>query len=192
MIVYSVLSIFEGKIGAIDLNVFLVNLILAVVIFLVGFGLGWIVKVILKKLIENSEIEKTTSKSFINLFLTIIKWSIYLLFVSLALKQLGIPELTSWLTSILVVIPAFVGALILIAVGFAIAVYLKDLVEESKILGWQVLSMILFYFVLYVALVFALRTALLSQDKTTVNIIMIIFTAAAAFGVAFWHLKNKK
>lgn len=192
MILYSLASILQDKLGIMDFNLFLVNLIFAVILILVGLALGWLIKSILKRIIEKSEIEKTASKSFIHLFLTVIKWSVYLLFVSLALDQLGIPELTNWLSSFLVVIPAFVGALILIVVGFAIAVYLRDLIEDSRILSWNLLSMIVFYFVLYTFLVFALKTALIGQDKTTVNIIIIILTAVVSVGVVYWHFIKKK
>jgi len=191
MIIYSLASILESKVGVVDLNLFLINLIFAAVLFLMGLVLGWFIRLILKKIIEKAEIEKTTRKSFISLFLNVIKWSIYLLFISLALDQIGIPELTNWLSSALVIIPAFVGALILIAVGFGIAVYLRDLIEESRILGWNILSMIVFYFILYVFLVFALKTALMSQDKNTVNVIIVILTAVISCAIAFWHLKKK-
>ena len=140
MIFYSISSILEQKFGILDLNTFFVNLIFASILLLIGLFLGWFVKLGLKKIIKKAELEKTTRKSFINLFLTVIKWSIYLLFISLALDTLGIPQLTSWITSAIRVIPAFVGALILIAVGFGIAVYLRDIIEESKILGWDILS----------------------------------------------------
>ena len=192
MIIYSLASILQGKLGIMDFNLFLVNLIFAVILLLVGLALGWLIKSILSRIIEKAEIEKTASKNFIHLFLTVIKWSIYLLFVSLALDQLGIPELTNWLSSFLVVIPAFVGALILIVIGFAIAVYLRDLIESSKILSWNILSMIIFYFVLYTFLMFALKTALIGQDKNTVNIIIIILTAVVSIGVVYWHAVKKK
>jgi len=191
MISYGLISILEDKFKITDFNLFVANLIIAAILFIMGIVLGMIIKFLLKKIIDRADIGKTTKKSFINLFLTVIKWSIYLLFASLALDQLGIPELTSWLTSAIVLIPAFVGALILIAVGFAIAVYLRDLVEESKILDFEVLSTIIFYFVLYVFLVFALKTVLISMDKNIVNLIVIILTTIVSTGVVFWHLKKK-
>ena len=192
MIFYSISSILEQKLGILDLNTFFVNLIFASILLLIGLFLGWFVKLGLKKIIKKAELEKTTRKSFINLFLTVIKWSIYLLFISLALDTLGIPQLTSWITSAIRVIPAFVGALILIAVGFGIAVYLRDIIEESKILGWDILSMVFFYFILYVFMVFALKTALSGFEKNVVNTLIIILTAVVSAALAFWHVKIKK
>jgi len=192
MIIHSLLSTLLGKLPIKDINLFIINLILAIILIGIGIFSGKFVKFVLKKIIEKAGIEKTTRKSFIELFLAVVKLSIYLLFISLALDQLGIPQLTSWLTSILVVIPALVGALILIAVGFAIAVYLRDLIEESNILGWEILSMILFYFVIYIFIIFALKTALISQDKSTVNTIIVILTAVISAAVAYSHIKTPK
>ncbi len=192
MLVYGLLSTLSGKFPIRDINLFIINLILAAVLIIVGIFLGKFVKFIIRKGIEKAGVERTTKKSFIELFLTVIKWSIYILFISLALDQLGIPQLTSWLTSTLVVIPALVGALILIGMGFAIAIYLRDLIEESNIIGWQVLSTIFFYFVLYVFMIFAIKTVLIGQDKETVNIIIIILTAVVGAAVAYWHVREKK
>lgn len=190
MISLGLLSTLFGKFAIEDINIFIINLILAAILIIMGIFLGKFIKFILRKIIEKAEVMKTTKKSFINLFLTIIKWSVYILFIILALDQLGIPQLTKWLTSTLVVIPALVGALFLIGIGFAIAVYLRDLIEESKILGWKVLSTILFYFVLYVFIIFALKTVLIGQDKATVNIIILILTAVISAAVAYSHVKK--
>lgn len=190
MISLGLLSTLSEKFVIGDINLFIVNLILAVIILIVGFFLGKVVKVIFRKLIEQSGVARTAKKSFVDLFLIVIQWSIYILFVSLALDQLGIPQLTSWLTSILVVIPALVGALILISIGFAIAVYLKDLISDSKILKKEILGMIFFYFVIYIFTIFAIKTALIEQDKNTVNTIIIILTAIVSAAVAYSHIKK--
>lgn len=190
MISLGLLSTLSGKFVIGDINLFIVNLILAVIILIVGFFLGKIIKVIFRKLIEQSGVARTAKKSFVDLFLIVIQWSIYILFVSLALDQLGIPQLTSWLTSILVVIPALVGALILISIGFAIAVYLKDLISDSKILRKEILGTIFFYFVIYIFIIFAIKTALIEQDKNTVNTIIIILTAIVSAAVAYSHIKK--
>ena len=192
MISFGLLSTLSEKFPVGDINLFLINFIIAAILIVVGLFLGKFIKLIIKKAIDKAGVERTTKKSFIELFLTVIKWSVYILFFSLALDQLGIPQLTNWLTAILVVIPALVGALLLIGVGFAIAVYLKDLVEESKLVGWEMLSNIVFYFILYVFMIFALKTALISQDKSTVNMIIIILTAVISAAVALSYVLKKR
>ncbi len=192
MINYSILNVLSEKFYIQNFDLFIINLILAIIILAIGIFLGKFIKYGLKRLIERSGIERTTRKSFIDLLLNVAKWSIYLLFISLALDQLGIPQLTSWLTSILVVIPALVGALLLIVIGFGIAIYLRDLVEESQILEWEILSKTLFYFVFYVFLIFALKTALINQNKQTVDILIIIITTIVGISVAFSHMQEAK
>jgi len=177
--------------GEINVVQIIYNFVLALILLGVGIFLGKVVKFILKKGVDKSNLGRTVKPSFINLFLTIIKWSIYILFLSLALNMLNVPNLTNWLSSALVIVPALVGSLILIVVGFAIATYLRDLVEESGILGWKTLSMIFFYFVIYIFMIYALKAALIGQEAYVTNNIIIIVTAIVSAAVAYWHVKKK-
>jgi len=131
-------------------------------------------------------------KSFVSLFISIVKWSIYILFLNFALVQLGIPQFTEWLTAILVVIPAIVGALVLIGVGFSVASYLKEIIQDSRVSGWEILSQILFVFVNYIFIVFAFKTALMSLDARIVNYLVLILTGAAGLTVALYYFKKKR
>ncbi len=189
---YSFLSALADKFYIQDFNVFLINLILAAILLVVGVFLGKFIKYIVRKGIEKAGIEKSAKKNFIELFLSVVKWSIYILFISLALDQLGIPELTKWLTSALVVVPALVGSLLLIAIGFALATYLRDLIQESSIENKYVLATIFYYFVIYSFLVFALKTILIGQDKQAVNVIIVLLTAIVGTGITYWHVSKKQ
>ena len=191
MIIYSFLSALSEKFAIKDINSFIVNLIFAISIFVIGIFLAKLITFLIKRTIKRASMERVTTASFIRLFLSVVEWSIYLLFLSFALDQLRIPELTSWLTTILVVIPALVGASILIVVGFAVAVYVRDIIAESEIVGWNVLSMIFFYFILYVFMIFALKTALISFDKDIVNKLLLIFTTIITLGITYWTVKKK-
>ena len=191
MISYNLLSTLLDRFAVADFNVFIINLAIAIILIMVGVFLGNFVKIILRKTIDKSGINRSAKKSYVALFLSVITWSIYILFVSLALDQLGIPQLTSWLSSTLVIIPALVGSLILIIIGFAMAIYLRELISGSGFLGQDILSMILFYFIIYIFIVFALKTAFIGQDKNTVNTIVIIFTAVISAAVAYHHIKKR-
>ena len=181
----------EKEVLELSMQQFGINLIYAAVLIILGILLGRLIHFVFKRAVEKGRMQKTLQNSFIHLFLTVIKWSVYLLFVNLAIVALGIPQFTKWLSDILVVIPALVGALLLIGGGFAIATYLKDLVEESRIEGWKILSKILFFFVLYVFLVFAFKTALISFERTTVDYLLIIFSAIAAASLGYWYARQK-
>ena len=192
MVDVNLLSALSEEFAKININTFLINLIFAIILLVIGIVFGKVVRYILKKLIDKIGTERISRKSFIDLLFTVIAWSIYLLFISLALKQLKIPALTTWLTSILLFIPALVSSLILVSIGFALAVYLRDLIEESEILGWKVLSNLLFYFVLYIFVVYSLKISLISLEPLISNIIILLFTLIGGSAVAYAIIKKEK
>ncbi|MBU3912999.1 MAG: hypothetical protein KKB21_00015 [Nanoarchaeota archaeon] len=192
----SIKEAFSAKLAGINLSSgeLLLNILIALFLVIVGIFAGKIVKFVLRKLLERLKIEKIAKASFVNLFLVVVKWSIYILFIDIALIQLGIPALTNWLTTILGVIPSLTGALIIISVGFAIATYLKRIISESRVEGWQVLSQIFFFFITSIFVVLALKTALLSlQDQLLSNILIVSFTllGGIALLIYYFRLKNQ-
>ena len=180
-----------GVLGLENIDQIIVNSILAIILLGVGILLGKFLEKILKRAVERTSIEREIKPSFVNLFISVIKWSIYVIFVNLALTQFHIPALTDWLVSALVIIPALTGAIVLIWVGFAIASYLERAIEESRIHGWEVLSKVFFYFVLYLFLFFAIKMAFVGQDRDFVNTILLIFTVIVGAAVAWWNVKKR-
>ena len=180
-----------GVLGLENIDQIIVNSILAIILLGVGILLGKFLEKILKRAVERTSIEREIKPSFVNLFISVIKWSIYVIFVNLALTQFHIPALTDWLVSALVIIPALTGAIVLIWVGFAIASYLERAIEESRIHGWEVLSKVFFYFVLYLFLFFAIKMAFVGQDRDFVNTILIIFTVIVGAAVAWWNVRKR-
>ena len=65
---------------------FYANLLIAILLVIVGVFLGKIIKFFLRKGLEKIKIEKMIKWGFIELFLTVIKWSIYILFIDFALR----------------------------------------------------------------------------------------------------------
>jgi len=175
----------------INWNEFLINLIFAAILIFVGIFLGQIAKWILRKIAKKSKLDRSRGYNFFKLFITVVTWSIYLLFLNLGLVQLDIPLITDWLSSIILIIPALTGALILIVVGFVIATYLRDLIEESKISNWKILSQIFWYFVLYIFTLFAFKTALISLDKQLVNMLLIVMSVVVGASVVLHNFKRK-
>ena len=190
VVIYNLLSALAEKFSLGNVDFLLINLIFAVLLILLGIFLGKLAKYLVKRGIERSGIERTKQKSFVELLLSVIKWSIYILFFIIALDQMRIPQLTNWLTSILVVVPALVGALILVGTGFALATYLKDLIEDSKIEGWEIFSKLIFYFLLYIFMVFAFKTALIGQDEQVVNVLVVIITTILGIGIAYREFRR--
>jgi len=173
-------------------NLVFFNIVLGALIFILGIVIAQVVISTLRKFIKRNGVDKLVPKNAVHLFSTVIRWSIYILFLNIALLKLDLPELTDWLIPILTMLPALVGALILIAIGFILALYLRDIVEDAKIEDAKVLSRIIFYFILYVFIIFAFKTAMINQDKTTINMIIIILTAISGAGITFWYAKKKE
>jgi len=156
---------------------FSANLLIAVLLIILGIFLGKAVKFFLRKGLGKLNVEKFVKPSFVKLFLVIIKWSIYILFINLALTQLNVPSITTWLTTTLSVIPTLTGALIILAIGFMIASYLKKIVIESKVQNWQIFSQVFFYFITFIFMIFAFRTAMIPMnDRFISNILIAVFT----------------
>jgi len=180
-----------GNYFDVGLNEILINGFLAIALILAGIFLGKIVGYGLRRLSKKIELEKNIRPSLIKLIISVIKWAIYIVFIDLALIQLPIPGLTLVITRILVVIPALVGSLILISVGFGIAVYLREIVEDLEITGWKTLSLYLYYFILFVFGIYALRLALISVESFVINWILIISSAGFVVGLLYLIIKDK-
>ena len=177
---------FFSKIGG---SIFL-EIFLATVILFIGISIGKFVAYILSKIVRNIDIEKETKPSFLKLIITVIKWSIYIVFVNLALSQFSIPQISGIVTKVLVVVPALTAALILIGIGFAIAIYLREVVEDSEVEGWKTLAAYIYYFVLYVFGVYALNLALISIDPLFKNILIVLLTTIVGVSIAFVSVKK--
>ena len=174
----------------IDQSILFKNILIGLIFIIIGIGLGRISFIILSKLLKKLSIKNKVSESFIRLLLTIIEWSIYIVFINLALKQLDIPLITGIITKVIIVIPAITSALILIGAGTAIAYYLREVIEDSEVLGWKMISMYFFYFITYVFGVYSLKIALISVETLFVNIIIVVFTFIIASAIAYSHIKK--
>lgn len=164
--------------------------IVAILFIIAGFFFGSLTGTGLKRLCSKLDLNKRIKNSLVNLFVGVIKISIYILFITLALNQLQIPSLTNALINFLIVIPAFTGALILITIGFEIAIFIKRVIEESGIKEHQILSEILFYFISFIFLIYSLEIALISINEETAHYLMIISSTIILIIVGYLFIKN--
>jgi len=188
--IYDIISKY-GSLESIDVNQLILRGVISIAIIIFGICLGKIVTLGLKKLSQKLNLDKKIRGSFIDLFLVIIRWSIYIIFLSLGLNQLEIPSLTNFFTNILITIPALTGALILIIIGFAIAYYLEEIIKNSQIKRGGLISQVVFYFIIYIFGIYAIKTALISLDEITKNWIIIILTAVMSTAIAFVFVKKE-
>lgn len=169
----------------------LLKIIFAVSILILGIFLGKIVTYLLNKIIEKTEFNKRIRPSFIELIITLVRWSIYLVFISISLSRLDIPNITDFLSNILLTIPFFLGSIILVVFGFVIGNYLKGIIRESNLDGGDFLAQYLFYFVIFISGIYALKIALFSFKESVSNYLLLIITTGFIVGVTWKFLKNK-
>lgn len=172
-------------------SILLLNIFWAIVLLVIGVFLGKFVSYILSRIVKGTDIEKEIRPSFVRLIITVIQWSIYIIFINLALSKFSIEGLSDIISDILIVVPALTGSLVLIGVGFAVAIYLREVIEDSEITGWETLSQYLYYFVLYVFGVYALNLALVIMNEFIKNILILALTIIIGSAVAFISVKKE-
>ena len=160
-------------------------------IIVIGILVGKIVDAALRKLIEKFDVHKHIRGTFSELFLLVVRWSIYIVFVNFGLNQLGLPIVSDFFSSILITIPAFTGALLLLVIGIGLGYYLRRIIKNSETKGGEFISEIVFYFVVLIFGVYAIWIALIPMDPATTSSIIIITTAVAAAGVTYYHTKKE-
>ena len=184
-------TIQQNLFNGIDTNLLILRLMLSIGIILLGVIAGKLVNLGLKRLFRRAELEKRIKSGILDLFRAIVRWSIYTVFFIWGLTQLGTNTLTQAIMSILIIIPTFVGALILIITGFSIAYFLKRIIRESGIKGVEILSEAIFYFVVYISGIYAIKIALVSMGEQTTNYIVLILTAVFGTIGAYFLIKKQ-
>ena len=173
------------------LNEVVFGIFLAIVVLLVGIAIGKLFAKLLNKLARRGELTKDIRPSFIGLIIVVIKWSIYIGALNVSLMILPFPIFSDLLNRVLIVVPALTASLVLIGIGFAIAIYLREVVEDSEITGWKTLSQYLYYFILYVFGVYAINLALISINSFVRNCITIALTTVLAAALTYVIIKNE-
>jgi len=189
-ILQNILSAYNTNLS-VSINEFLFKLFIAIVLILVGIFLGKAIAFGLKKLAKKIDLQSKMRPSLINLIIAVVKWTVYVVFIDLALVQLPISGLTSAISKALVVIPALVGALIIILIGFGIAVFIREVIEDTEVTGWKMLSQYLFYFIIFVFGVYGLKVALISLDEFVSNVIVLILAGVFAIGLGYLIVKKE-
>jgi hypothetical protein len=168
------------------------NILIAVVLILLGMMLGKLSKWILKKLAGLTRLHKLLGQAFLDTLLTIVKWIIYVVFLQAAIIELEIPTLSLWLQNGLLIIPTLVAVVLILVIGYSIAVYLKDSVRRVKGHQTHRLSDILYIFSLYVAVVLALvlfLTGVLHVVEEMIHSVILFVTLLWGAAVA-WNYRG--
>ncbi|MFW5847068.1 MAG: hypothetical protein ACOCUU_02815 [Nanoarchaeota archaeon] len=164
--------------SSLHLQEILVNGSFAILILVLGIFIGKFISIFLKKIFSKLDIQKHIKGSLVDLIIVVIRWAIYLVFLHIALKQLGIPLINSLFGSALITIPAVIASIALLSIGFAVAIFLKSIVVETSPKKGELFSNILFYFVLYLFGVYSIKIALITLESHISDYIIIALTLA--------------
>jgi len=163
----------------------------AFAIIILGIVVGKLIDLAFRKIIQKIEVNKHIRNSFIELFLLVIRWTIYITFINFGLNQLEMPIITDFFSSILITIPAFTGALLLLVIGVGLAYYLKKITQSAEAKGGDLIADLLFYFVIIIFGTYALWLALLPLEPVVTNSIIVAVITISVAGVIYYHTKKE-
>jgi magnesium-transporting ATPase (P-type) len=177
--------------GEVTLNEFILKVLFAILIIIGGVVLGKVIDLLLRSLSKTTGLDKHVRGSFVDLTLLIIRWSVYLIFLNMAIAELEIFTLTLFFSKILLAIPAFTAGLLILILGYALAFYLKKIIKSSETTGWEFVSQLVFFFVLLMFIIYSMKTALILFDEMVVNALIVIIVTISSAGVMYFFVKKE-
>ncbi len=116
-----------------------------IVLLIAAYAVGRVVKVVVIKILNIVGLKKITAKTWaegilkaagykgtiIGLIGDLVKWLIYVLFLAFIIQTLGLPGIAEIFTHIAIFIPRFIGAVLLMVIGFLIADFFGKMFEEA-------------------------------------------------------------
>lgn len=163
-------------------------LISAVIILLIGFIVGRVVGKVAKEVLMRVKIDKFIAEKekfklkISDLGSLISKWVIYILFIQLGVAALGMPALTTLVTSAVNFLFGAVGAVVIILVGYIFAYFVKEQVIHTKTFYGDVVGNLIFFLIVYVSV--ALALPFVNIDPTLINWLLIVIVASLGLGIA--------
>jgi hypothetical protein len=164
------------------------SLVYAIIWLIVGFIIGKVIGRIVKEILIKVDLDKFIVEKeklkikFSDIFATISRWVIYLIFIIIAAEALNIAVVTNLVTSAIGFLIGVVEATVIIIVGYGLALYIKDRVVGTKTVYGDLVGKILFFLILYVSI--ALALPFVGIDVTLINWILIVIVASLGLGFA--------
>jgi len=157
-------------------------LFLLVLGWLIGRGVYTVMKKILKKLKIDNYFKMEKGPRLTDIFCSVIKWVIYLAFISSAVEVLGIVSLTLYFQRLLTLILGLLGGTVVILVAYLIARYMQKHINSMKSEYSGVVSQLIFLFIMVIAVSIAFDVADIPNDL--INTIIVILVASVGLGIA--------
>lgn len=169
----------------------------ALILLLIGWLIGLVVGRVIKELLRRLKVDEYVARGkrpvfrLSDIFSVIATWSIYLVFLQAAVDTLGIVALSLFLQGILAFIPGLIKAIMVVIIGYALAEYVRQNVEASKVTYSGLIGRVLFFLTIYIAIAMALP--LVGIDPFLVNALLLIIAGSVGIGLAIaigFGLKN--
>ena len=162
------------------------NLLGALVLLLLGWLIGRVVYAVVHKIMRKLRIDSyfklEKGPHLTELLSNIIKWIIYLAFISAAVEVMGVNVLSTYFEDLLQFIMGLLGGIIVILVAYLIARYIQKHIKGMKTEYSNALSQIIFLFVMIIAVSIAFDVA--NIPNFLINAIIIIIVASVGLGLA--------
>ncbi|MAF89551.1 MAG: hypothetical protein CL963_03540 [Euryarchaeota archaeon] len=163
------------------------NIVAAAILLIVGVIVGKVIGAAILELLKRFKIDsyvgiKREHLKVSKLISDISRWLIYLLFLSEAAAVLEIQIIANALTSLVNYLPNVLTAILVLTVGYVVARYIEDAIEDTHVAYSGLMSRVFFFFVVYLSAAIALNS-LGSRIINTVLVDQILLIIVATFGV---------
>lgn len=167
-----------------------------VLLLVLSYIIGKVVKMLTVKILGVIGLRRITSRSWaesilkvtgyrgsiVELIGDLVKWLVYILFLAVIIQTLGLPGVADIFTSVAAFIPRFIGAILIIAIGFIIADFFGKIFEEAgrSFLGEDILSSLagglVKYSISLIAIIMSL--SLIGLDSISITIMFSLILVA--------------
>lgn len=184
---------------------FLPNLIGAIIILLIGWGIANLLAGLVDKGLDLVHFDRWMARAGVdqaiartgirldasNVVAQLVKWLVILVTLVVAADALHLPQVTAALMAIIGYIPNVIAALLIVTLGALLASFLGNLVKTTPLAASDLLGQIAYWAVLIFA-----ALAALTQLRIAPELVQILFTAvvgavalaaALAFGLGLRH-----
>lgn len=163
------------------------NLIAAIIILIIGFIVGKIVGAVVEEILLKFKVDdyvhsRKAEFKLSHIFSVVFRWVLYLVFIQQAAAALNISVISTFIGNVVVFLPGIIGAIIVIATGYALGRYIEDLIEDSAAVYAGIMSRVFFFFIVYISVAIALP--LVGLDPSLVNNILLIVIGSIGVGTA--------
>jgi len=186
-IIQEMLGIIPGLMGA--LMMLLIGWILAK--FLMGLVKRLLTQIKLDSLVDKLDLFGNMNISLTEILSTVVYWLIMLIFLMSATDVLGLAVISEGLKNLIGEMPRLFSALLVFGMGLYLASIVKKFVASAAksfgIAAWQVISTVLFYFLVIIISVTSLEQAGIDTSLVQNNEMIILLGVALAFAIAYGY-----